>query len=646
MPRFFIFLLGLSLFFSGTLIVRADTDVVDIALDIICTSGPCVVPIDRGCTDPTANNYDPDAQVDDGSCNYDVPNVSNFTGSYSGGTIHLSWQNPVFPRFVSVRLVRQTGSAPNSPTSGQLMYEGTAESFDDTNVTAGERYYYTIFVKDTRGNYSSGAVTSVLASTSTTPPPCQGSSCGGGGDSSDPFDNLPPAPNVDPRIQLINFDDFIFFQPGLGIKRFRDGSTILINGQKPLTVYIAYDALPEVLKTIAITLFDPDDPRKTFTFILRADANKTRYTATIAPLLKSGRYRAVIHIINYQNQSLRKIQGELAVAGVAAQRIVFPTIVKDVAAPLAISTGVAVGISQALALSSNVTSFYDLYLLLLRGFGALSGFLGLRRRHKPWGTVYDAVTKRPIDPAYVTVTKNGQEVASAITDIDGRYGFFLPPGTYEIKAGKTHYRFPSAIMAGKRSDEVYSNLYHGESVESEGEEVIDRNIPLDPIGFDWNEFMKNKAELFQLNARKELLRTRVLNTLYVFGFVISLIAAIFTPTIINVLTVVIYVGLYIFQSVWHFTHKVVSVTRADGQPIPFAIVTMVIPGLNQRVKSVVTDQFGRFYALVTPGEYYITIEEKQPDGSYNLVHRTAPMQLARGVLTDDIIVTAPPDIDL
>ncbi|HYC83214.1 MAG TPA: carboxypeptidase regulatory-like domain-containing protein [Candidatus Paceibacterota bacterium] len=633
-------------FFSQVQALTAD-GLFKVLVEVACTEEVCGSGTIRGCTDPEADNFEPDATADDNSCRYEVPNVSNFQGEYaaSNNRINVSWQNPDFPRFQLVRLVRQVGSAATTPDSGQLIYEGTGESFVDTDIAVGQRYYYAIFVKDTRDNYSSGALASVEAAEEEIP--CVGDECGGddgddddGGGGTDPFEHLPPASHVDPKVEQIDFSDFIFSQPGLGIKRFRDGSSIMIDGRKPMTVYIPYDSLPEVLKTIAVTLFDPNDPRRTFTFILRADAGKTRYTATIAPLVKAGRYRAVIHIVNYQNQSMKKIQGSLLVTGASTRPAVFPSVVKDVATPLAIGTGVAVGLSQAIVLSSHVTSFYDLYLLLLRGLGALSGFLGLRRRHRPWGTVYDAVTKRPIDPAYVTVLKDGQEVASAITDLDGRYGFFLPPGTYEINAGKTHYRFPSALMAGRRSDEVYSNLYYGETVESRGEEVIDRNIPLDPVSFDWNEFMKNKAELFRTNARKELVRNRILNVVYVFGFIVSLIAAIFTPTVINLLTVALYVALYVFQSVWHFTHKVVSVTHANGEPIPFAIITLFLPGLDQRVKSVVADQFGRFYALVSPGTYYVTVEEKQSDGSYRLVYRSAPLELEKGVVSNDIVVSS------
>ena len=89
-------------------------------------------------------------------------------------------------------------------------------------------------------------------------------------------------------------------------------------------------------------------------------------------------------------------------------------------------------------------------------------FFCLYRRRKPWGTVYDAVTKRPIDPAYVTVMKGREKIAEAITDINGRYGFLLSAGTYQLRAQKTHYIFPSQLMNRAVSDEVYNNLYYGE----------------------------------------------------------------------------------------------------------------------------------------------------------------------------------------
>jgi hypothetical protein len=186
---------------------------------------------------------------------------------------------------------------------------------------------------------------------------------------------------------------------------------------------------------------------------------------------------------------------------------------------------------------------------------------------------------------------------------------------------------------------LYSNLYYGESIETAGNEAITRNIPLDPVAFDWNEFIKNKAEFFKLHSKKELIRARIINTIYGLGFVVSTIVLIVTPTILNMITFGVYVALYVLERYWEFAHKVVSVHRqSTNEPIPYSVVSFFIPGVEQRIKSVVADQLGRFYALVSPGSYYITIDEKQADGSYRRVHQSAPMELKRGILTSDIEV--------
>ena len=76
----------------------------------------------------------------------------------------------------------------------------------------------------------------------------------------------------------------------------------------------------------------------------------------------------------------------------------------------------------------------------------------------------------------------------------------------------------------------------------------------------------------------------------------------------------------------------------SGEPYSFAIVRIFMSNLNQEVKRVVADEFGRFYMLVSPGDYYITIDAKQADGSYRRVHRSEELNLPKGVLSGDIII--------
>jgi len=114
----------------------------------------------------------------------------------------------------------------------------------------------------------------------------------------------------------------------------------------------------------------------------------------------------------------------------------------------------------------------EIFLIPVKLWGLVLVGLGIRKKTRPWGTVYDSVTKQPIDPAFVTARdQSGKVVAEPITDIDGRYGFLLPDGTYYISAKKTNYEFPSKKMVGKSSDELYANLYFGEPVTIKAGEV-------------------------------------------------------------------------------------------------------------------------------------------------------------------------------
>ena len=58
---------------------------------------------------------------------------------------------------------------------------------------------------------------------------------------------------------------------------------------------------------------------------------------------------------------------------------------------------------------------------------------------------------------------------------------------------KSDYIFPSTKLTGRGKDELYDNLYFGGEINVENEdEIINKNIPMDAINFNWNEFEKIK----------------------------------------------------------------------------------------------------------------------------------------------------------
>jgi len=603
-----------------------------------------------GCTDVTAINYSASATTDDGSCIYasTIPNATSFVATYqsSVNNVLLTWVNPSFVGFQAVRIVRGDGSIVTDPNGGTLIYDGGAQTFIDTNIEANKTYYYTLFVRANTGDYSSGVVAYAVTPDGVVddggePPVDDGGEPPTDEGEGDPFENFPTV--TDPNLSNLSINDFIFVQFGGREQSFVLGSIIDLDFDKPTTVYLPYDRVPESLKAIGLVIVDPSDPTKKFSLLLRVNADKTAYTATIGPLAKGGRYPVYIYVMNYQDQTIKRISGTLNVAGPTLIKVIdVAGVINDTLLPLAVTVSLLVGVAQATGILTRAKSLADIYLIFIRSLGTILGFFGLKKKNKPWGTVYDAVTKRPIDPAYITVFKQSnstKEVASAITDIDGRYGLFLPAGAYLIKAGKTHYQFPSTFLQGKKSDELYNNLYFGDPVVTSGGEVIDLNIPLDPVGFDWNEFAKSQATYFKVFSDSELKLARITKWVTWIGFLATSASLLLSPSWFNVVLFASYLVLFAFQMWWKEHHKIVSIKRKDtGAPIPFAIVRAFYADMDQEVKHVVTDALGRFYMLVRPGKYYFTIDHRQPDGAYARVYKSNPMDLKKGVLASDFIV--------
>lgn len=295
-------------------------------------------------------------------------------------------------------------------------------------------------------------------------------------------------------------------------------------------------------------------------------------------------------------------------------------------------TGLYFGVVNT-AFASPV-SFAEIFLTPMRLWSLLLIALGIKKRRSPWGTVYDSVTKQPLDPAYVVLEDlTGKEIATSITDLDGRYGFLVPPGVYRIKANKTNYQFPSKKLEGKNNDALYSDLYFNEIIEIKEGDVIARNIPMDPLKFDWNEFAKNEQKLMRFFSRKELFISRLTDILFNIGFIVSFISVLISPTIFNFLVLFLYLLMIILQ-------KTILKPRAYGHvssketklPLPFSIIRIFFDGNDNEVLHKVTDKTGKYYCLIPNGTYYAKIENKNLDESYSYAYTSEVINVDKGYI--------------
>lgn len=313
----------------------------------------------------------------------------------------------------------------------------------------------------------------------------------------------------------------------------------------------------------------------------------------------------------------------------------------DVSAKTVTTVGMAGGgTALVTSLAASSLSFSEFFLTFFRLWSLLLSALGLRKRREPWGTVYDSITKQPLDPAYVILqNKKGEEVATSITDLEGRYGFLAPPGIYTIIAQKTNYIAPSFHLYGKERDEVYDNLYFGEEIEISASKTITKNIPMDQQGFDWNEFAKRDKKIIKSHFPHKKLITQIANALFFAGLLFAVGLFIIKIDAYNTAILILYVFLSILRFVKFKPKSYGIITeRNTGFPLSFAIVRIFSKESKREVFHRVADQYGHYYCLLQKGEYYTTIEKKNNDESYSVVYTSEPFISKNKILNRDFKV--------
>jgi hypothetical protein len=261
-------------------------------------------------------------------------NVSGLTASADKKQIELKWQNPADEDLKSVRILRSENFFPINPESkeDEIVFNQKRKSFLDANVKIGRTYYYTVFSYDYAGNFSSGALISArLKSASEISEEEKEETALIPSVEKSPFKYLKETPDekILQSVKDLSLKDFDFFQEGEKIE-FLGGDIVNAKPEIPLTILIDYEKLPEVLKTIIVTLEKPiytkAKPHKSqrfslriahaeskyFSFLLRINSDKTAYEAKIMPP-EIGNYPLTIGILDVKNQISKKVFGILKV---------------------------------------------------------------------------------------------------------------------------------------------------------------------------------------------------------------------------------------------------------------------------------------------------------------------------------------------
>lgn len=217
-------------------------------------------------------------------------NVSELSAVRAGDDVVLTWSNPTDQDFDRVRILRSDRFYPSDTADGAFVYEGAGtRALDAGAATPGSTQFYTVFSYDTNGNISSGAIVALRISDA---------------------DGIPTEPDPDAANPIeLTIGDIQFVQDGAVLTP--DGNTVFIDGTKRLSVSVPYARLPEHLKTILITLTDPDSGTRSFSFLLRVDEAKEWYTATLAPLGVEERYPFSLRVFDFATAQIGTTEGIL-----------------------------------------------------------------------------------------------------------------------------------------------------------------------------------------------------------------------------------------------------------------------------------------------------------------------------------------------
>ncbi len=259
-----------------------------------------------------------------------------------------------------------------------------------------------------------------------------------------------------------------------------------------------------------------------------------------------------------------------------------------------------------------VTNALNWYYYLNHFFSWLLSLLGIRKKRKQWGVVYNSISKSAIDLVIVRLFDKATNrlIETQVTDKQGRFSFLAVPGNYYITATKNPFEFPSKIVRGT-IDGDFSHIYRQESFIVAGpDQQMTMSIPLDPPAFD---HVAAAQSVSLIKWWKTFVGKNPLAPLIV-GFIIAELLTLYIPNSLNY-TLLGLNGFFVLTQIilgirperaWGLVFDVRTLA-----PVPLAAITIFDAKDGKLLRTRLSDYFGRFSFLTPPGEYMLAVMKDQ-----------------------------------
>ncbi len=281
--------------------------------------------------------------------------------------------------------------------------------------------------------------------------------------------------------------------------------------------------------------------------------------------------------------------------------------VKDHVAKTVYSVGTAVTAFAAIQVASlaNVSTLFSASELIHTYWYALVSFLGVRRKKNRWGRVVEAGTGLPLPSvkvSLISINEVGFQKVAAIyyTDKDGSYGFVVAPGKYRVSVSKDNFHPVDLGM----------DYYSGQVLEVKN---YKEGLVVSNIAMIMNEETVKKHFY---RARNLAVTEKIISVfsflLLGFGSILAIDTLFKDNTGASWIFAVIYLALWMFsvknlikKSPWSSVRD-----KGDKKPISLAIVRIMDETGKKLVRTVVTNQDGRFSALLGKGKYGVLVAKQ------------------------------------
>lgn len=280
----------------------------------------------------------------------------------------------------------------------------------------------------------------------------------------------------------------------------------------------------------------------------------------------------------------------------------------------------------------NLPNFSALLFHFINWFATL---LGLRKKRKPWGVVYDSITKQPVGLAIVRLLRTGNTakmpgpgaadvnnftmaggsvlVETQVTDASGRFGFLPRAGSYKIEVTKPGYLYPSGIVTGA-TDSEFESVYRAQGFEIKNtQKAISVSVPIDPANpAEEKSIAREKGFAARAIYFFRKIIGKISTPMILAGVLLSFVLTLFNPTLVNIIIFAIYILFAIFQAILEPKKEKpwgVVYDSASLEPVPLAVVNILDTQYNRLLKTRLTDYEGRFSFLPPAGQYKVIVQK-------------------------------------